>query len=446
MGRGLSGLAARLERYWNRSRDNFDRDVANSLSDIIEIAGERDFTPERLRYYKDGTRRFLTYGTDSNYSETTTGHLLEPDADQTLSITTAERSFYAVGNDLWVSLATRLTQAPASGDAVIAGYGDADPTNYDPTTRTWTGTTADGIFGIIDATTGLDSIHEVMVQGGTIVDSNTLDLVVSADTLTIHERRLNWYGVGPSVLRQTFTDRTEHPEQPQQNPTLGAVSNDDGKGFERGSQRPSVAIIQAAGNTGLGLEMGSVGVRTPGPADPNYKTKSHRMSLTTTTTDTWQVVGAIRGDNDRPGVKLRFPQMDVVSTPDTGVTNTRVIFQAVDPANTDADAKTFSTPPEHSVTNSVLEMVEDNSITGPVEDDANTDIDGATTANTMSDPGGYQVAYDAVDTEGTGSKTTAFQGGRTGNRELYDMDIALILAETATAGSIEIDVVTQQNS
>jgi hypothetical protein len=45
MGGLVSGLQA-LREYFDRSRDNFDRDISNPLLDLIDVAGEKQFTPE----------------------------------------------------------------------------------------------------------------------------------------------------------------------------------------------------------------------------------------------------------------------------------------------------------------------------------------------------------------------------------------------------------------
>lgn len=433
--------------------DNFDRQIAQDLSDILIVDGEKEFTPERMRYYKDGTRRFLQYGDDGNYSETASGHLLEPASGQTLILETAERAFYPVGNDLWPSMSRRLTQPPQTGDAVGGGYGTIDIGNFDPANVSYSGTAADGFFWFHTADTGLSEVLLVLAQGGTVVDSRTVSLSKAADILTIIEQRLNYYDVGPSVFRETYTNVADHPLDPQRNEVIGAVANDDGKGPEVGSHRTTLAVHQDAANSGLGVELGSVGVRTPGPSEPNFKTKTHQMELdnSNTTDGTWQVVGAIRGDPSRSTVKLRIPTIEIVATPGSSTNETRVIITAVDPANTDAGSMfpadhADAVPPEHSAKNSIVQAVTDNTIVGPDAGDANTDASGAATANTMTDVGGYQLAYDDITSEGSGSKTSVFQGGLVGNREIHDTDLALILVDADTAGTVKIDVVTDQNS
>lgn len=447
MAGGGSHAIRRLAEFLNESRDLFDRNVANPLSDVLDASGEKDFTPERLRLFKDGNRRYLQYGDDANYSELAAGHLLAPDADQTMTMKTGERAAYPVGNDLWASLSREINGTLQTGDAVGGGYGEIDIGNFDPATETWSGTAADGYFWMHTAATGLDQALLIGARGGSVFDKRTVDLYKTADVFEVIEQRLNWYDVGPSVFRETFTDIADFPDEPQRNKQIGAIANDDGKAAERGSQRVQVGIKQAAGNTGLEVEVGSIGVRTPGNADPEFKTKGHSMDLEVTngTEGTYQVCAAMRIDQTNATVKLRFPSIEIIKTPGNSQTRTRVMFTAVGPEETDADTKTFSTPVEHSPANSVAREVEDNTITGPIQGAAGNDITGPDTANTMTNPGGYQLARDSVTPEQAGS-AGAFSGTLAGNRELYDTDFALILVDAATTGTCEIDVQTEQNS
>jgi len=62
------GTSEELNQRAQKSSDNFDRDVSNPLLDIVDVAGDKDFTPERLRFFKDGSRVFLQYRTDSTFA------------------------------------------------------------------------------------------------------------------------------------------------------------------------------------------------------------------------------------------------------------------------------------------------------------------------------------------------------------------------------------------
>jgi len=444
----LPDLEGLIRRLFDDTTDNFGRLSVGEITEILDVAGEKDFTPERLRYYKDGSRRFLQYGTDANYSETDAGHLLEPDADQTLTLETTNRTPYPVGADIWPSMARRITQAPQAGDAVGGGFGVIDLANFDPSAISYSGTDADGYFWYHTADTGLSSVLLVVVRNGTILDTFETDLNTAASTLTIIEQRLNCYDVGPSVFRETFTDVADNRNRPQKNVTIGGVANDDGKGSAVFTHRVTMAVSQAAGNTGLGIEAGSIGVKASYDPAYKFKTKNHPMDLTTenSTPGTYEVVGAIRGDPTRPENILTVDAVDIKTTPGPDVTDTTVLIIAVDGSESNAVDGDFSTPEEHNPANSIVEIAEDNTLTGPDFEDVGTDIDGPVLAGTMTDPGGYQTGYKSVSTEGTGSKTSTTTGGEVGRREIPDTDLALVLADTSTAGSFTIDAITSQNS
>jgi hypothetical protein len=463
MVRGLSHAIGRLIDYFDSSRDNFNRDVSNPLLDLIDVAGEKRFTPERLRFFKDGERVFIQYGTDPTYSETDQGHLLQPGSGQTCTLHTAEKAAYQVGYDLWPTQSRQINGTLEPGDAVGGGYGRVDLANFDPTavdpeadnpaSGVYTGTDADGYFWYHTVDTGFKQALLALVQNGTVFDSRIVELVTGADIFTIIEQRLNCYAVGPSVFQEISTDLVEYPDRPQLNRVVGAVANDDGQGSAEFSHRASFAVKQGAGNTGLELEAGSVALRTPGTAEPQFKVKGHTMAFdnTNTTLGTYQALGAFRIDTERETVKLRIQDMNIVNTPGQSVNTCRVLVMSTDPANTNADTFTFAPPEEHSETNSVLREVEvagdaATPMTGPVEDDPGTDATGAVTANVTDNPGGYQIGRTTLTPEGQGTSTAAAESPSLGNRELYPGDIAVIWVDSNTAGIHEVDILTSQNS
>jgi len=438
----------RINEMLHDSSDNFNRQVANPLLDIVDVAGDKEFTPERLRYFKDGSRVFLEYGTDSTYEKVPRGHLLKPGSDQTVTMRTAQKAPYQVGYDLWPSFSYRVNGPIQTGDVVGGGYGPIDIDNFDPSTLTYSGSEADGIFLFHTEDTGLSEAELVMADSGTVLDTERVKRQQAASILSLIEWRHNWYAVGPGVAREAYTDQDENPDDPQVNRTLGAVANDDGGGPTSGTHRVTLAASQAAGNSGLELKMGSIGVRAPGPALPEWKQKGHSMNLenTNTTPDTYQVCGAMRIEPTRPNVLLRITGIEISATPGSDTNRTRILLLAVDSTQTNATGLTFTTPLEHSESNSVLREVEDNTITGPFIDAGAADSTGATLANTGTNPGGYQLARESVSVEGTGGKTSVTATGQTGTRDMLEGDICLILVDSDTAGTAQIDVATEQNS
>jgi hypothetical protein len=290
MTRGLFKVVSDLKRFWSESRDNFDRDVANPLVDLIDVAGEKDFTPERLRYFKDGTPVFLQYGTDPTFSETERGYLLQPESDQTLTLRTAEKAAYQVGFDLWPTMSRQVNGTLQSGDVVAGGYGQLDLLNFDPgavdpsadnpAAGAHTGTDADGYFWYHTVDTGTGEALLAMVQNGTVLDSRIVELVKGIDVFSIMEQRLNWYAVGPCVFRESSTDTVEFPDSPQVNRTVGAVANDDGAGPADGSNDYQRASNRARGIAASNWRWGArASVRR---AVPNHRTRSRATRWTST--------------------------------------------------------------------------------------------------------------------------------------------------------------------
>lgn len=445
-----------LIRQWS---DNFGRQIANPLVDLIDVSGDKAFTAERLRYYKDNARVFLQYGTDPTYSETSQGHKLTPGADQSLELRTAEKAAYQVGFDLWPTMSHRVLGTLETGDVIGGGYGLLDIGNFDPSQVTpdadnpasgcYSGTDADGYFWYYTTHTGVNSILIALVQSGTVLNSAIVDREKAGDVFTIIEQRLNWYAVGPCEFRETYTDLSQDAQKPQVNTNIGAIANDDGKGPSTGSHRVTAGIHQGAGNSGLEFEVGSMGMRAPGTPEPQFKSKGHSMDLDASNpTETYQVAGALRIDPDRENVKLRITGMQIIKTPGSSITRTRVLMMVTDPANTNAPGSgAWETPVEHSPSNSVLEEVSVDQdaatpLTGPDIEAAGTDSTGADTANSVNDPGGYQVFRDSI----TVDKKSTQQNPSPSNREIYPGDIVLIWVDVESAGTVEVDIQTEQNS
>jgi len=428
--------------------DNFDNLIANPLTDLLDVAGEKDFTPERLRLYANGSRIYLQYGDDPRYEESPAGHILKPGEDEVLTMPTAERVAYPVGYDLITSMAFELSQAPQPGDVAGGGLGRLDLANFDPSTEEYSGSNADGYFWYFTNQTGLSSALLAGVRDGTIFYKRRVPLQKPGDVWSILAGWVNWYDVGPCVWHQRYTDIENNPNDPQQNDIIGAVANDDGKAALIGSHRVRMSVYQAAGNSGLELEAGSLGVSVPGRFDYKFKKKSHShtVNVTDATDEQYQFVGAMRTDPARQTIKLQIRDVSVVSRP-SDTANVDVLVQSISPEETSFLSGDFETPAEHSDKNSVVEIATDNTATGPLADAAGTDATGADTGNTTTDPGGYQIYRDSISqTSGQGNDETSTRGGVGGVRSVYDLDWAIIALDADETGDYELDFVTAQNS
>lgn len=435
-------------------RTNFDIPVHAQLRDILDIPGHNDFNPERKRAYANGSRVFLEYGTDSRFVESTYGQNLNPAAGDTLRITTAEIVPYPVGYDMVPTMALQTSRELSPGDRVIFGLGEPDLDNldtsgYDPEAENlglgWTGTVADGWLGLQIGQMRLNECAFLMVQSGTIVDAVLVELTVELTIWSLFEMWTNWYAVGPSRVFQVYTRTGDvRGAGTQQNELITAVGNDYGKGPSVGTHRIGYAVHRGSGNEPLTLETGSISSKTGGAYDIRYKTKRHTMSfgVNNATKGTYEVVGAIRGASDR--VKVQIEEFRFVSWP-SATSNGDLLTIAIDPQETSLVDGDFTHPREHSPQNSVIREVEDNTATGPDYDGAGTDSSGPDTAETMSDPGGYQIGATGIRGGNPSSKITT-SGGEAGSRILPTTDYGLILIDADEAGTYEVDVITSQNS
>jgi hypothetical protein len=429
-------------------KDNFGNDIANPLTDLLSIPGHHDFTPERLRVYRNGDRIFLQYGDDSHYTETDTGRTLKPDEGDVMTVETAQRISYPVGNDIVASMAWGVDRAPEAGDVVAGGYGDPDITNFDPDTKTYTASNADGYFWYLCPDLGLTDILLAEVRDGTILYSTTKTLGSPADVWNRFAQWLNWYDVGPCRFIETYTDVVNREQFPQFNRPLGAVANDDGKGPLHGSKRMRLQVYRDTGTNALAVESGSFGVLVPGNFEYLFKEKFHvqAFDVTDTTDDSYEVVGAIRSDPDRPLIHSRLLDVEVVSTPSTS-TNCDILVVSVDPSSTNLSDSDFSSPRERSATNSVIQAATDNTATGPDSTASGTDASGAVTAETVSEIAGYQLGGQIVRSQGSGIETEQrYTQAKSMSRDIYDTDVALVLIDSDEAGIHETKITIAENN
>lgn len=421
-------------------RDNFDHIVSNPLTDLVHIPGHHDFTPERLRFYRNGNRVHLQYGNDADYTETGSGRELSPDSGDTLTIQSSQRISYPVGFDLLPSAAWQTIGTPEAGDVIAGGLGNPDVDNFDPAAEEYTNSNADGYFWFITADTGTDEALFVEVRDGTILYKTRATLAKGTDVWSRFALWLNWYGVGPCRFIETYTDIVSDSTNPQENRPLAAVANDDGKGPLNGSKRIRFQIHQDSANTGLKLEVGSLGVSIPGRFEYIFKVKEHSTvyNVTNNTRGEYEVVGALRIDPARPLIYTRITGSEFIETPSTN-TDADLMVIAADPDETNLGDGDFETPRERSEKNSVIEEVVDNSATGPDADAVGTDVTGAETAQSMTNPGAYQIANAKIRSQGTGSKTEQNTSGKTKSRDLHDIDWGLVLIDSSEIGEHEVD-------
>jgi len=169
------------------------------------------------------------------------------------------------------------------------------------------------------------------------------------------------------------------------------------------------------------------------------------FDVTVSDGNSFEAVGAIRLDPNRKINRLKVVNTDIVATP-SDTTDARCLLFAIDPSSTNISDSQFSTPRELSENNSIVETANDNSATMPDAGDAGTDSTGAVTAETVTNPGGYQVGYHGTYSQGQGSSLERNSVSRKGEREIHDTDWAIIAIESDETGTHEVDFITEENT
>jgi len=153
------------------------------------------------------------------------------------------------------------------------------------------------------------------------------------------------------------------------------------------------------------------------------------------TAGNWAPIAAVRINPNEVLVNVQITGFQVIESDDN--TDVQLLAIAVDSDNT--DASNFRTPVEHSEQNSVLEITD---TTGDVT--TFPDADGNVVNNTAN-PGGYQLGYASQYTEGTGTNERRSGEGRMRKRNIYNGDVAVILAKAGTATDITFEHNTEQD-
>lgn len=406
--------------------DAFGKQVAVTTNEA-DIAGHYPFNPERWRLLVNGSRGFVQYENVDEYTDIVDAHQLTPQASgDVVRLETAEKYRYVVQYVIEWSAAFQVNQALQPGDAIVLGYGDPDLEN---STDDHPGPAADGWF--LHWHSGLDdkAVRLAEYRSGEAVSETTVDTVKSLQDWVRYAAETNWYNVGETEFVETFT---EAEGSDQRNRKLGKVGPPDGKGPEQANQSICASVKAGDGAGSLTLEVGSVGLRTLGQVGPITRQKTHTFNASISTTNTWVPIHAFRIDPDRDLVNTQIADTDIVEFSGSG--DVRVIPIAVDPSKVDASG--WSTPPELSPTNSIVEVA--GSVT-TIPDQTGT------TGGSASNPGGYQLGFSSWHSSGSGSKTSVSSGSATRKRQLSHGDVCVLIANATASGEVTGEIVTEQD-
>lgn len=378
--------------------------VAGSRN-IIDIASHYEFSPERLRLYRNGSRSFPQYNSVSQFTDNADHWLLSPDADDTMRIESAESGTYVVNYTLQASWAFQLNQSLADGDVLRFG-----PRNTD-----------DGWFveqrGADHTDLQADIIERVNGSNTTLVENVVLPKPFTG--WYRWECTFGWY----AVLNQLWTLTYPNSENQIVNDRFAATSNPGNRGPRTGNLNLWIEVEADATTSDLQLEVGSMGMVTVGDPTSLQRDKPQYESITLSgSTDTWEPLLALRIDPDNSNVNAQMTDVQIL---DYGANaDCELLVVSVDADKTDASG--FSSPEYHHDYNSALQTTESVSQV-PNTSGSQKDLGSAEA------PGGYTMAA-AVDIDGgnrSGTASTSNQA-RQEKKHILNSDHVVFLARSGT--------------
>lgn len=389
--------------------DAFGRlDTIAGARNVLDIASHYNFSPERLRLFRNGSRAFPQYNDIAQFSDEADHWLLSPDAGDTMHIESAESGTYVVNYTLQASWAFQLNQALSSGDVLRVGPRTAN----------------DGWFmeqrGADHTATQADIIE---LSGGS-EETLLSDVELPRDFTGWYRWQCvyGWY----AILNQQWA-LTDINDEGEVETTIFARSANDGvRGPETGNLNLWIEIEADASTSDLQLEVGSMGMVTVGDPTSLQRDKPQYESITVGgTADTWDPLLAVRIDPNNSNVNSQLTSLDIL---DYGANDDcELLVVSVDANNTDASE--FVEPEYHHGYNSALQSTENVSqvvnSTGTVKD------------LTASDkPGGYTMAA-AVELSGGNRAGTAGTSNQASQEKkgILESDHVVFLARSATVGS-----------
>jgi len=439
-------LLRRLDDRFAQSTDAFGKSIRLGTTNEADLAGHYSYSQERYRLFVDGVRQQIQYdGEPTQFTDNVDSFSLLPQSDgEVVTLKTAERYRYVVQYVIQWSLAFQTNQTLNSGDVWAVGFGNPDLENSSDDTP---GPSADGWFVYQNSSDESDEATLAEYRNGTEVDATTVTFEKLPQTWGRIAGETNWYNVGETSLTETFVT-SEDGEKTQQNPTVGTVGVENGKGPELGNQRIHASVKTGSSSAGsLEFELGSIGIRTFGQVTGILRTKTFDFELDYTgTTGEFEPLFAIRVDPDRPEVSTQLAVLEPLefSADDDVVVIVQVFDKdnVLDGSGSALDDGDYGTPSVLSETNSVIQT---SSAVEEVVDQTGT------SQTSMTDPGGYQVGYGSITTSGTdsggppGSGVRVSSRARTQKRLIPNGDVAVVMARSGTTGTINGDIQFEQD-
>lgn len=322
-----------LKRISYDSRDAFGKRIGDGTRNNLDIASQYNYTPERLRLFKNDARQFVQYNSISEFTDAADHWGLNPSSGDTMHLETAESGTYVVNYELQASWAFKVNQSLQNGDRVLTGvYNGSDGWYIEQRGSDHTDTQVD----IVESVNGSETTLAADVE-----------LSKPITDWTRFETRYNWYSVGPQRWRQTYTEDGE-----QFNDVVAETSNDGNRGPETGNLNVWQEVEAGSNTTDLELQAGSMGLITLGDPTSLNRDKPQYESIDTSGTDnTWEPILAVRINPDNSDINMQLSDTAILNF--GGAANVELVVSSMSPDKT--DASNWSVPEYHHTQNSGLQ-------------------------------------------------------------------------------------------
>lgn len=396
-----------IDRVDTRSNeDSFGKLIADGTQNQLDIASQYNFSPERLRLFKDGTRQFVQYGSITGFTDREKTWRISPGQGEDWHIESAESVTYVVGFVNEASQGIKLSRSLEDGDVLKVG-----PRGQD---------TGDGWYIEQRGTDHDDKTVDIkQLDGGTETTLESDVTIPNALTSPARiEARFNWYGVGSIKWRQTYTENGE-----QKNEAFAEVGVDDDFTTESANLNLYCEIERGASSSAIDFDVASLGAAILGNPISLTRAKPQFKQITVSgSTNTWEPIYAVRIDPSNDKINCQFTELEILDYS----ANADIELVVASMAASKTDASGWSRPDYHHDQNSTLQTTTSIS---QVPDTSGTQKDLTSTDKF----GGYTMAS-AVDVDGGNAEGDAATSnrGRQEKKAVLASDHVVFLARTGT--------------
>lgn len=400
-----------------RNEDAFLKWVADSTSNQLDLPSIYPLSPERYRVAVDGTR--IDPAETTAIQDGQRDFTLTPDVGERVELYSAERPRYVVGYEAAASWAFEGLTDISANDTVRIGLTDRNDTGNGENTAYFEFTS--------------DQQRCVLEKSDTEVDTATFEFPEGYDFQSFYrpEIQYNAYDAGRWLFTLSYTRSSNGVGEKQELVEVAELAVDDAGATNEYNFNLFFEVDSPDGATELSA--GSMAYRILGDTDPTLRVKGLRLpDLAYDGTGDYEPVAALRKAPGRGNIFLELTQVSLLLADGSG----ECLIIAVPPDETDATG--FSTPVQHSGTNSALETTT-NVTTFP---DA-TDTEVTSAAN----PGGYQIGFATWESVGTGTNARSGSDSIRRKRPIHNGDIAVVLVkrDSASATTANLTIGTEQD-